>query len=98
MKVAFDTRAEKVLQKLSNQEKAKVDRVISLFIARGFLLTEFHLKKIAGLVWELRAGDIRLLFGVLEDTAIIVNIFSKRTQKTPLREIELSKERLKHYQ
>lgn len=68
-----------------------------MFTEYGFALTEQHLKKLGKNLWELRAGKIRLLFGLIENSAIVVNIFLKKSQKTPKKEIELAIKRLKEY-
>lgn len=44
-----------------------------------------------------RPGNIRVLFGFADNVMIIVNIFKKKTQKTPLQEIKLAENRLKEY-
>ncbi len=97
MKVSIDRRTEKLLNRLSRPEKARIARVVGLFSEKGFLLSEIYLKKLTRSIWELRAGNIRLLFGVVEAEAIIVNVFLKKTAKTPPREIELASKRLMEY-
>ena len=97
MKVSVDKRVEKVLNKFSQSEKSKITRVVLFFEDRGFLLTENHLKKLTKTVWELRAGNVRLLFGVINNQAVIVNAFKKQTQQTPISEISLAEKRLTEY-
>ncbi len=60
-------------------------------------MTSQYLKKIENNLWELRPGSIRILFGLVGTEAVIVNIFKKKTQKTPVREIETARRRLKEY-
>ena len=97
MKVNFDKRIDKFSKSLSKSQKAKVIEVIDLFKEKGFLLSEKHLKKISKQIWELRPGNVRLLFGIANNEAIVVNAFTKKTNKTPLKEIKLSKQRLGEY-
>lgn len=97
MKVSTDKRTEKFLNRLSKPEKARVARVVGFFEEKGFLLSEIYLKKLTKLIWELRAGNARLLFGIVESEAIIVNIFLKKSAKTPLKEIDLANKRLMEY-
>lgn len=97
MKVSTDRRTEKLLNRLSRPERARVARVVGLFSEKGFSLSEIYLKKLTKLIWELRAGNVRLLFGVVESEAIIINIFLKKTAKTPLKEIDLANRRLMEY-
>ena len=97
MKVSADKRIKKILYSFSEADRARIDRVVELFTDKGFLLSEIYLKKISKNVWELRPGRIRLLFGIIDDEAIIVNIFVKKTAKTPLKEIRLAESRLADY-
>lgn len=97
MKVRVDERIRKVMSSFSQEEESRIDRVVELFTEKGFLLTEVHLKKLIKSTWELRAGNVRLLFGIVGDEAIIVNVFVKKTQQTPKKEIDLALRRLKEY-
>lgn len=97
MNIEVDKRVEKILNKLSKPEKSRITRVVFLFEDKGFYLTETHLKKLTKNIWELRAGNIRLLFGITNDKAVIVNVFKKQTQQTPLNEISLADKRLIEY-
>lgn len=97
MRVSVDERVKKDLGRLSIPERARVNRVVNLFRDEGFLLNELHLKKLTRKIWELRPGRIRLLFGIAGDEAIIVNIFAKKTAKTPLKEIQLAERRIAEY-
>ena len=94
MNITVDERVEKIFKKFSQSEKSRIARVTFFIQDRGFLLTENHLKKLTKTVWELRAGDIRLLFGVIKDKAIVTNVFKKKTQHTPINEISLAEKRL----
>ncbi len=82
MKIYTDKRVDKKLQLFSDIEQARIGRVINALKEKGFSLNESDLKKLSKEIWELRAGNIRLLFGVVESNAIIVNVFVKKTQKT----------------
>ena len=97
MKILNDPRVDKEIRALPKLDSANVVRVVEMFTKYGFALTEQHLKKLGKNLWELRAGQIRLLFGLVEKSAIIVNIFLKKSQKTPKKEIELAIRRLKEY-
>ena len=97
MRVSVDKRIEKILRNFSRPDRARIDKVVELFLDKGFLLSEIHLKKLTRAIWELRAGRIRLLFGLVENEAIIVNAFIKKTAKTPLPEIRLAERRLADY-
>ena len=97
MKVSNDPRVDKEIRSLEKKENSRVVKLIELFRDYGFDLTEPYLKKLTVNLWELRSGRWRLLFGIVKSEAIIVNIFLKKTRKTPKKEIELAKQRLKEY-
>lgn len=95
--IIIDHRAEKELRLFSNENSSQAVRVMELFKKWGFNLTDKHLKRITKELWELRARRVRLLFGVIGNVACVVNIFLKKTQKTPRKEIETALQRLKIY-
>lgn len=97
IKVSADKRIEQFLKKLSKEDRARVNRTVKFFEDKGFLLDERYLKKLTKSIWELRPGRVRLLFGVVNDEAIFVNGFLKKTQKTPKKEIDLAFNRIKRY-
>ena len=97
MRVSNDPRVDKEIRSLERKENSRVIKLIELFRDYGFGLTEPYLKKLTANLWELRSGRWRLLFGIVKSEAIIVNIFLKKTQKTPKKEIELAIQRLKEY-
>jgi phage-related protein len=74
----------------------------------SFMIEEFglervhepHVKRVDGPIWEMRmkgrAGISRALYVVArEKRVVIVRVFVKKTQKTPVREIELALSRAK---
>lgn len=97
MKVIIDDRVEKGLSGFTDNERSHIKGVIELFQEKGFYLTEKHLKKLTKTLWELRSSNTRVLFGIINSIAVIVNIFKKKTNKTPMREIQLAKRRLNQY-
>ncbi len=97
MRIYNDPRIDKQIGELSIKDSARIVQVAELFEDAGFGLTELYLKKLTKIIWELRAGRWRLLFGIVKETAIVVNIFIKKTQKTPKQEIKLAEKRLKEY-
>lgn len=98
MKIVLNERVKKTLKSLSKVDKGRVSGYIDLFSLNGFNIPSKYLKKIDSNLWELRPGDIRVLFGLVGAAAIFVNIFKKKTQKTPKQEIETARNRLKEYQ
>ena|SRR3990172_5230767 len=97
MKIHNDPRVDKQIRKLPEKESARIINNIELFRDFGFQLSQNYLKKLTNNVWELRPGRYRLLFGIVNDEVNIVNIFMKKTHKTPKNEIELAENRLTQY-
>jgi len=83
------------IKSLSLKESARIIKVIVLFEEFGFGLTAKHLKKITTGLWELRSGRWRILFGIINNKTYIVNLFLKKTQEIPLKEINKAIRRLK---
>lgn len=98
MKVSNDPRVDQLIRALPKTDSSRIVHVIELFKDYGFGLSALYLKKLTTNLWELRAGRFRLLYGLVEGKAIITNLFLKKTQKTPKRELELAQKRLKEYQ
>jgi len=98
MKIIYYPVVEKEIQNLDQKDKSRVIKVIDFFEEYGFQLSGEYLKKITKEIWELRAGNHRLLFGIIKQFSIIVNLFQKKTQKTPKKEIKLAISRIKQYE
>ncbi|MBE6030174.1 MAG: type II toxin-antitoxin system RelE/ParE family toxin [Clostridiales bacterium] len=55
----------------------------------GTNLSSNYIKHLDGPIWELRPGNDRILFGVINlQEFVLLHHFVKKTQKTPKREIE----------
>ena len=94
---------EEFLDSLSDQHAQKVAWVLRL-VERMDMVPQQYLKKLAGSVdlWEVRAqtgGNSYRLLGFFHGATLLVltSGFSKKQQKTPLREIELANQRRKDY-
>ena len=98
MKIHYHPEVEETILALSDEDSARVFKLIDLFIEQKFSLSQPYLKKITKGIWELRPGKYRLLFGMTGGNVAVVNIFKKQTQKTPKREIKLALKRLKEYE
>ncbi|OIP84743.1 hypothetical protein AUK04_02030 [Candidatus Roizmanbacteria bacterium CG2_30_33_16] len=96
MKIFKDSCVDKYLNNISKEEHARIIKTINLFSDYGFKLSTKYLKKLSYEVWELRAGKQRVSFGLVKGNIIIVNIFYKKTQKTPKREVDVAINRLKN--
>jgi phage-related protein len=81
--------------------RARFVRIAELIEALGLPnVREPHVKHVTGALWEMRlagkAGIARALYvTVVGQRVVVVRVFVKKTQKTPVREIELALERAK---
>ena len=85
-----------VLDALDDKMRAKVIRSLKLLEVKGHLLRAPDSKELTDGIMELRttfAGNISrvLYFFIVGNTAIVTNGFIKKTQKTPIEEIERAK-------
>ena len=77
----------------------KLQDYIQLLSELGLSAGEPFIKHIEGDIWELRPIRDRIFFASLsEDGFILLHHFMKKTQKTPIREIEKAKRELKEIQ
>ena len=98
MNVIYHPEVEDNILSLGDADSARVYKLIDLFLEYKFGLSQLYLKKLTKGIWELRPGKYRLLFGMANENVIVVTIFKKQTQKTPMREIKLALRRLKEYE
>ena len=98
MQLIVDRRVDQFVSDLSETDQARVAGYIDLFRQYAFALPGKYFKKIDKNLWELRPGNIRLLLGKASTQIVIVSCFVKKSQKTPIREIETARKRLKEYQ
>lgn len=76
----------------------KIRMYIQLLSEHGFSLNEPYIKRINEKIWELRPLKDRILFAsVYKNKFILLNIFVKKTKKTPKYEIEKAERILKDY-
>lgn len=90
------------LQKHQNKNNkinyTKIIAYIRLLKENGVELGEPYVKHINEEIWELRPLRNRILFANLSNNIIILlSIFTKKTQKTPNKEIEKAKKFLNDY-
>ena len=90
MKVYYFEEVVKFIEALSNQDKARLERTRVLFEEYGFVIGPKYIKKIRFDLWELRSGKVRLFLFIKNDKAYGVNIFYKKSQKIPKKEIKLA--------
>ena len=90
------------LNSLPPQQGSKIRRVLSYIREYGLTTAIRHIKKLAGTpLWEIRIlgqDNIRILYAIEDQDAIIIlHGFIKKTQKTPLKEIETALRRLQEW-
>ena len=76
----------------------KIVAYIDILEEKGTRVGEPITKHLDGEIWELRPLENRVLYAYYKDnTFILLHHFIKKTQKTPLREIEQAKRNLANY-
>ena len=87
---------------LSDEGRAKALKLLGMVRTYGVLLKEPYTRRVKDKIRELRTndkqGEIRILyFAYTGRTIVLLHGFVKKTQKTPLSEIEIAEKRLKDY-
>ena len=76
----------------------KVGSYITLLDKDGLSIGEPYIKHLKGDIWELRPLRNRILFAALvEGKFVLLHVFLKRTQKTPVSEIEKAERELEDF-
>ena len=97
----LDERVEAEFDEFSADIQAKLTRISDLIEAVGLpAVKEPYVKQLDGKLWEMRAQDAAswgrsLYCAVKGRRVVILRCFSKKTNKTPRREIDLALERMK---
>ena len=100
---AVSLEAEKELENLPSDLKARFLRISELMESFGPVDVGMpHIKFLGDKLWEIRlhgktALGRSVFIMIKEKEIIILNTFIKKTQKTPLKELRLAKERLKRW-
>jgi len=81
MRIFNDNRVDRTIRKLPYTDQSQIVGSIQLLRDYGFSLSALYLKKLIKDIWELRSGRYRLLFGMIKEKVIIVNIFLKNRKK-----------------
>jgi phage-related protein len=98
MELIVDRRVDQFVETLTDIDQGRIAGYLDLFRQYQFTLPSKYLKKLDKNLWELRPGNIRLLLGKVGSRIIVVNGLKKKSQKTPKKEIETAKRRLREYQ
>ena len=76
----------------------KIGSYITLLDKHGLSIGEPYIKHLRGEIWELRPLRNRVLFAALvEGKFVLLHVFLKKTQKTPIAEIEKAERELKDF-
>jgi len=94
MKVLYSTEVIEFLKELSLKDHTRIQRVRETFERFGFGIGQKYIKKItkSGL-WELRAGKIRVFVIIRGDIGYGVHAIYKKSQKTPIKDLNLAERR-----
>lgn len=88
---------EKFLRKLDNESKVRLARDITFLKEKGLDLRMPFAKKIDKKLWELRTSGkqrVRIIYSISGQQIYVLSWFVKKTQKTPLRELNVAIKRL----
>ena len=97
--VFVNAQAKDELDELPVDVRASFERIVRLIQAFGLdRVREPYIKHIDGRIWEMRLrgrdGIARALYVTASgQRVVILRVFTKKTQKTPHREIELARRR-----
>lgn len=84
--------------KENRQKLKKINMYIDLLSEYGLALSESYIKKIDKEIWELRPLRDRILFASwYNNKFVLLNVFMKKTRKTPIAEIAKAKRLLRDY-
>lgn len=76
----------------------KIGSYITLLDKNGLSIGEPYIKHLKGDIWELRPLRNRILFAALvEGRFVLLHVFLKKTQKTPVTEIEKAERELEDF-
>lgn len=94
--------AAEFIEALSNEAKVRVFRIIKLLKEYGVLIKEPYTRQVRGKIRELRIKDnqgaIRILYLTYTGKRfILLHGFVKKTDKTPVNEIEIAEKRLNDF-
>lgn len=91
------------IESLLPQQQRKVTRVLSHIEEYGLVMAIPHIKKLTGTpLWEIRIlgqDNVRVLYAsVLVNSIVLLHGFIKKSQKTPIKEIDIAINRLREWE
>lgn len=90
------------IRSLSAAQRTKISRIFTYIELYGLTIAINHVKKLSGTpLWEIRIlgrDSTRILYAtVKKDTILLLHGFVKKSQKTPVREIDTTNKRLEEW-
>ncbi|MGH9367533.1 MAG: type II toxin-antitoxin system RelE/ParE family toxin [Thermoanaerobaculia bacterium] len=90
--------AERYLRGQSDADRALLLAKIKAFCEEFPILLTVDIKRLRGKVWEIRVSGSRqhrLLYSVVGRDLVVLHAFTKKSRKTPPKELALAEHRLK---
>jgi phage-related protein len=97
----LDDRVQEELESLPDDMKARFRRIVELIQGYGLeRVHDPHIKHLQGQLWEMRMkgrdGISRAIYVTAKGRrVVVVRVFTKKTQKTPKREMDIALSRAK---
>ncbi|MBI2083132.1 MAG: type II toxin-antitoxin system RelE/ParE family toxin [Deltaproteobacteria bacterium] len=84
------------IEALPEKERAKVKALVD-YLSERVVLNEPHARKISGYsgLYELRPGSHRIFYCYDQGIIVLLHAFRKKSDKTPIREIETAFSRMR---
>ncbi len=94
-----DNPFDKFLDSLSKQQQRKIIRILTNIETYGLTVAIPHIKKLTGTpLWEIRIlgqDNLRVFYAtVVKDSIVVLHGFTKKSQKTPQKDIDIALNRL----
>ena len=98
MQIFTNEKVEKFIRSLEKPAKAKIVRAVELLAEFGVELSMPHSRKVTKELFELRIRgqqEIRIFYFFRNNLAYLIHGFVKKSEKTPIKEIEIAKQRFR---
>lgn len=94
-KIAIVKPVERFLDSCSLKDQTGIKKVFNLFEEFGLSLAGPYLKRVVGTkeLWEFRIKNIRLLFFVRDNQAVVLHGFVKKSWRIPKQELKVAEKR-----
>lgn len=91
---------EAYIDRLPDRDKARFMEVVEELEQNGLQAARLVLKPIDGKLWEIKfrsySGSFRVFYIMIsKETMIWLHVFSKKSQKTPQKELKIARSRMK---